>query len=83
MPLPEAITVNLADDEILERLFKLNQQRAAAGPTPDPAKPPAVADAHASLGRPVPQDLPPPAGVAGTESHGPMDHPKRSLTGQG
>jgi hypothetical protein len=43
----EAITVNLADDEILERLFKLNQQRAAAGPAPAPvpapAKPAAVA----------------------------------------
>jgi hypothetical protein len=41
MPLPEAITVNLADDGILERLFKLNQQRAAAGPAPAPAPAPA------------------------------------------
>ena len=33
----------LADDEILKRLFELNQQRAAAGPAPAPAKPAAVA----------------------------------------
>jgi hypothetical protein len=38
----EAITVDLADDEILERLFELNQQRAGNGRTPT-AKPTAAA----------------------------------------
>ena len=34
---------DLADDEILERLFELNQQRAGIAPAPAPAEPAAVA----------------------------------------